>query len=133
MIQMKAEEAVGGAPGLQEGLTLFEERGDPTISDMGIEGRVHVIDHPEDGLAALGLAEVIALRCMAHLLCSEFAGSNEGLEEVEVIGTTGRDHLHRGHDEVHGVARVVRVKWCTHQVTFDHLNVEADFTANRLV
>ena len=131
---MQAEEAVIHLPVLQEGLALFQELGDPGIlTDVGIEWLKHIVDHPVHGLAALGLAEVIALRCMAHLLCSEFAGSNEGLEEVEVIGTTGRDHLHRGHDEVHGVARVVRVKWCTHQMTFDHLNVEADFTANRLV
>jgi len=131
---MQAEEAVMHLPVLQEGLALFQELGDPGIlTDVGIERLKHIVDHPVHGLTALGLAEVITLRCMVHLLDGEFTSSNEGLEEVEVVGTTGRDHLHRGHDEVHGVARVVRVKWCTHQVSFDHLNVEADFTANRLV
>ena len=126
---MQAEEAVMDLPGVKEGLTLLQELGDPSIlTDVGIEGLEHIVDHPVHGLAALSLAEVIALRCMVHISDCEFTGSDEGLEEVEVVGTTGGDHLHRGYHEVHGVARVVRVKWCKHQVTFDHLNVKADFT-----
>jgi hypothetical protein len=127
---MQAEEAVMDLPGVKEGLTLLQELRDPSIlTDVGIEGLEHIVDHPVHGLAALSLAEVIALRCMVHISDCEFTGSNERLEVVEVVGTTGGDHLHSGYHEVFGVARVVRVKWCKHQMTFDHLNVKADFTA----
>lgn len=87
---MQAEEAVMHLPVLQEGLALFQKLGDPGIlTNMGIERLKHIVDHPVHGLAALGLAEVITLRCMVHLLDGEFTSSNEGQEEVEVVGTTG--------------------------------------------
>lgn len=63
---------------------------------MSIVGREHVINHPEDGLAALGLAEIVALTGMLHLLDSQFAGCDEGRKEIEVVCTTGLDHRHRG-------------------------------------
>ena len=130
---MQTEEAVMDLPGAEERFASLQELGDPgALTDVGIEGLKHVVDHPVHGLAALGLAELITLRCMVHVFDSEFTSSDKGLKEVEVVGTTGGDHLYRGHHEVHGVARVVRVKWRTHQVTFDHLNVEADFTAKIL-
>lgn len=47
-----------------------------------------------------------------------------------VVGLNGSKMT--DYDEVHGVAWVVRVKWCTHLITFDHLKVEADFTAKSL-
>ena len=40
--------------------------------------------------------------------------------------------FHGGQDEVCGIARVIRVEGRTGQVAFDHLNVQADFPANRL-
>jgi hypothetical protein len=100
---MEAEEAVGDAPGGDEGLTGLEERGDPGGADVGIEGREHVVDHPEDGLAAPGLAEVIALTGMMHLIDRQMTGGDEGMEEAEVIGTTGFDHRHGGEGEVDGL------------------------------
>lgn len=63
---------------------------------MSIVGHEHVINHPEDGLAALGLSEIVALTGMPHLLDSQFAGCDEGRKEIEVICTTGLDHRHRG-------------------------------------
>ena len=70
---MQAEETVSGVPGLQEGLALFEECGDPAVTDVGIKGILHIVDHPEDGLPALGLTEVITLGCAVHLVDSQVA------------------------------------------------------------
>ena len=97
---MEAEEAVLDLPGLEEGLTDFEEGGDPSGTDVGIEGLAHVIDHPEDRLPGFGLAEMIAVTGMAHLVGREMAGGDEGMEEVEVVSTTGFNHRHRGQHQV---------------------------------
>ena len=70
---MQSEEAVANLPAVEERLTLFEDPGDPGIADVGIEGLEHVIDHPEDGLAALGLAEVITLGSVVHLVDCQVA------------------------------------------------------------
>lgn len=99
---------------------------------MGIERFEHVIDHPEDGLTAAGLAEEITLRCTVHLLDSEFTGRDEGLKKIEVISTAGINHLHRGENEVKRVARIIRIEWLALQVAIDHLNVEAEFKAYSL-
>ena len=91
---MQAEEAVGDTPGGDEGLTGFEEHGDPGGADVGIERREHVVDHPEDGLTALGLSEMITLAGMVHLFKRQMASSDEGMEEIEIVSTTGLDHRH---------------------------------------
>ena len=52
---MEAEETVLGAPEIQNWIATFEQFGDPSIADMGVEGRHHVVDHPEDGLTGFGL------------------------------------------------------------------------------
>ena len=98
---MQAEEAVGDLPGGDERLTGLEKNGHPGGgADVGIEGREHVVDHPEDGLAALGLAEKIALAGMPHLPDGQIAGSDEGRKEIEVVCTTGLDHRHRGNRQI---------------------------------
>ena len=129
---MQAEEAVGGPPVLKQGLALFEERGDPGIADMCIEGHEHVVDHPEDGLSALSLTKVITLGCMVHLLLCQFSDCDEWLEEVEVIGPAGLHHLHGGQDEVHRIAGIIRVEGLTHEAAFDHLDIQADLLTNCL-
>jgi hypothetical protein len=68
---------------------------------MRIEGLEHIVYHPEDGLATLGLTEVIAPGCAVHLFDGQFAGSNERLKEVEVINATGFNHRHRGQYEIY--------------------------------
>ena len=94
---MQAEEAVLDLPGFEEGFTDFEEGGEPGGSaDVGIKGLAHVVDHPEDGLAGSGLAEMIAVTGVAHLFGREMTRGDEGMEEVEVVGTTGFNHRHRG-------------------------------------
>ena len=94
---MEAEEAVGDLPGGDERLTGLEEGGHPGGgADVGIEGREHVVDHPEYGQSALGLTEIIALAGMPHLADGQIAGSDEGCKEIEVVCTTGLDHRHRG-------------------------------------
>ena len=123
MIQMKAEEAMVGVPVVEEGFALLEERGDPAVADMGIKGILHVIDHPKDGLAALGLAKVIALTGPVHLLDGHLTRFDPRLEEVEVICPTGLHHLHGWQDEVCGIARIIRVEGRACQVAFDHLNI----------
>ena len=70
---MQSEETVLDLPALDERLTLFEDPGDPGIADVGIKRLKHIIDHPEDGLATLGLAEVITLGCVVHLVDSQVA------------------------------------------------------------
>ena len=98
---MQAEEAVGDLPGGDERFAGLEKRGHPgRRADMSIEGHEHVVNHPEDGLAALGLAEIVALTGMPHLLDSQFAGCDEGRKEIEVICTTGLDHRHRGDRQI---------------------------------
>ena len=107
--QMQAEEAMGDLPGGDERLTSLEERGDPSGADMGIERCEHVIDHPEDGLATLGLAEMIALTGVMHLLDSQLTGSDEGLEELEVISTTGVDHRHGRQRKVDALSDLIMI------------------------
>ena len=107
---MESEEAVGDAPGGDEGLTDLEEGGDPTGADVGIEGRQHVINHPEDGLAALGLTEIIALTSVMHLLNGQMAGSDDGRKEIEVICTAGLDHRHGGDREIDASPDFFRIK-----------------------
>jgi hypothetical protein len=68
---------------------------------VGIKGLEHIVDHPEDGLAALGLTEVITLGCMVHLVDSQFTGCDERLKEIEVISTTSLNHRHRRQYEIH--------------------------------
>ena len=71
--QMQSEEAVLDLPAVEDRLTLFEEPGDPGVADVGIKRLEHVVNHPEDGLAALGLAEVIAPCCAVHLVDCQVA------------------------------------------------------------
>lgn len=96
---MQAEEAVGDLPGGEQGFAGFEEGRDPSGSDMCIEGLKHVIDHPEDGLAALGLAEMITVTGAVHLVDGQFPGGDERMKKIEVISTTGFHHRHRGQHE----------------------------------
>jgi hypothetical protein len=121
--KVEAEEAVLNAPTFDEGFAPLEESGEPTVTDMGIKGPMEVVDHPEDGLAALGLTKEIALGGMMHLFDSQSAGIDKRLEEVERIRPTGIHHLHGRQDEVHRVVRIIRVKGRICQVFFDHLNV----------
>jgi hypothetical protein len=65
---VEAEEAMLYVPGFDEGLAVFEESGDPGGIDMGIERTVKIVDHPENGGTCLGLAEVIAVASLAHIL-----------------------------------------------------------------
>ena len=53
------------------GITELEHLGYPTITDMAIADNAEVVDHPVDGLAGAGLAEVIALRSVAQLFVIE--------------------------------------------------------------
>jgi len=92
---------VGYSPRLQEGFAGFEEGGEPDGgADVGIEGLAHVVDHPEDGLAGFGLAEMITVTGMVHLFGREMTGGDEGMEEVEVVSPTGFNHRHRGDYQV---------------------------------
>ena len=92
---------MGYSPRLQEGFTDFEEGGEPGGSaDVGIKGLAHVVDHPEDGLAGSGLAEMIAVTGVAPLVGREMTGSDEGMEEVDVVSTTGFNHRHRGYHQI---------------------------------
>jgi hypothetical protein len=68
---------------------------------MRIEGPKHIVDHPEDDLAAPALTKVIELGCVAHLLDGQFAGSNERFKEVEVVSATGLYHRHRRQREIY--------------------------------
>jgi hypothetical protein len=80
-------------------VTLLEEIGDPGVADMGVEGCHHVIDHPEDGLTGSGLAKVVTLGGVMHLVSGEFTGGDEGSETVEVVSLTGVDHRYGGQHE----------------------------------
>ena len=91
---MQAEEAMLDLPVIQKVLTLFKEIGDPTIANMGIEGRKHVINHPEDGLATFGLTEIVASSSVVHLVNSQVSCVDERLKEVEVISTASVNHRH---------------------------------------
>jgi hypothetical protein len=98
---METEEAVLDLPGFEEGFTDFEEGREPCGgTDVGIEGLAHVINHPEDGFAGFGLAEMIAVTGVVHLVGREMTGSDEGMEEVEVVSTTGFNHRHRGYHQI---------------------------------
>ena len=52
---------------------------------MGVKWCLHVVYHPEDGLAISGLAETVTFCCVVHLFHSEFTCVDERLEEVEVV------------------------------------------------
>ena len=106
---MESEETVGDAPGGDEGLTDLEEGGDPGGTDVGIEGREHVINHPEDGLAALGLTEIVALTSVMHLLDAQTAGCDDGCKEIEVICTAGLDYRHGGDREIDTSPEFIRI------------------------
>ena len=121
--KVEAEEAVLNAPTFDERLASLEERGEPTVTDMGIKGPMEVVDHPKDGLAAFGLSKEITLGGMMHLFDSQSAGIDKRLEEVELIRPTGIHHLHGRQNEVRRVARIIRVEGRTCQVLFGHLNV----------
>lgn len=82
-------------PIFKKGITLFEKCRDPGGADACIEGLQHIVDHPEDGQAALGLTEVVALGGVMHLVNIQVSRVNEGLEKVEVISTTSFHHRHR--------------------------------------
>ena len=98
---METEEAVLDLPGFEEGLTDFKEGREPCGgTDVGIEGLAHVINHPEDGFAGFGLAEMITVAGVVHLVGREMTGSDEGMEEVEVVSTTGFNHRHRGYHQI---------------------------------
>jgi len=59
-----------------------------------VERLIEIIDEPEDGDAGLRLAEMITLGGMVHLVDSEIAGIEEGLEKVEIVCPAGIDHRH---------------------------------------
>ena len=61
---------------------------------MGIKWCLHVVYHPEDGLAISGLAETVTFCCVVHLFHSEFTCVDERLEEVEVVSSAGINHGH---------------------------------------
>ena len=65
---MEAEEAMRYVPGIDEGFAVFEERGDPSVADVGIERGVHVVNHPEHRDATPCLAEIIAITSLVHVL-----------------------------------------------------------------
>ena len=92
---MEAEETMLHLPVCNERLSSFEEIGDPIIPDMGILWTEQVIDHPIDGRPRLGLAEVIAVTSLVHILNRQFPGGDERLEVVKDIGPTGFQHRHR--------------------------------------
>ena len=78
---METEETVLDTPVADERLTGLEELGKPAVcADMGIEGTLQVVDHPVDGLAALGLAEVVTAAGTLHLGDSEASGGYPRLE-----------------------------------------------------
>ena len=52
-------------------IAVLKHLGNPAISDMTITYNVEVVDHPVDGFARAGLAEVIALRSVVQLLIGE--------------------------------------------------------------
>ena len=66
--EVEAEEAMRYVPGIDEGLAVFEERGDPSVADVGIERGVHVVNHPEHRDATPRLAKIIAIACLVHIL-----------------------------------------------------------------
>ena len=85
---MEAEEAVTGVEPLEEsGFSGFEELGDPGLVQMTIPYSASVVDHPEDTLAALALAEVKSGGGMGHLGLVEQALGDNLLAEVGVVGT----------------------------------------------
>ena len=68
---------------------------------LGVEGRHHVVDHPEDGLTGFGLPQVVTLCSVMHLFGGEFTGGDERVEAFEVVNATGVDHRHGRQQEVH--------------------------------
>ena len=53
------------------GITELEHLGNPAIADMAIANNAEVVNHPVDGFAGAGYAEMIARRGMAELLICE--------------------------------------------------------------
>ena len=98
--QVEAEETVGGLPVLEQGLTGFELAGDPTVAYAAVEHLLHLVDHPEDGLAALALAEVITGGGGCGLCCCEQSPVEEGLEEREGVCLALPDHLLGGEQPI---------------------------------
>lgn len=98
---METEETVLGVPEIQDRIATFEQFGDPFIADMGVEGRHHIVDHPEDGLTGFGLSQVVTLCSVMHLFGGEFTGSDERVEAFEVVDATDVDHRHGRQQEVH--------------------------------
>ena len=108
---MLPEEAVYWTPAAEQRLTGLEHRGEPAVGgDVGIQWILAFVDHPEQRLAAPGLAQVIPRRCAVHLFRGQPPRIDERLEEVEVISPAGIHHPHRRQDEVRAVARVVRIR-----------------------
>lgn len=65
---MEAEEAMLYVPGIDKRLAVFEESGNPSGSDVGIERAMKIVDHPIDGGASLGFAEIVAIASLVHIL-----------------------------------------------------------------
>jgi len=64
-------------------------------NNVGIEWTEQVIYHPIDGLPCFGLAEVIAITSLMHILNRQFSGGDERLEVIKVVGPAGFHHRHR--------------------------------------
>ena len=99
--EVETEETVLDVPEIEDRVPPFEQFGDPALADMGVEGRHHVVDHPEDGLTGFGLSQVVTLCSVMHLFGGKFAGGDERVEAFEVVNATGVDHRHGRQQEVH--------------------------------
>ena len=98
---METEETVLDVPEIEDRVPPFEQFGDPALADVGVEGRHHVVNHPEDGLTGFGLPQVVTLCSVMHLFGGEFTGGDERVEAFEVVNATGVDHRHGRQQEVH--------------------------------
>ena len=120
-------------PEVEHRLPLFEEMGKPGVgADVGVEGAERVGHHPEHGATAACLPEGVATGGVVHLFDGELSVADEGLEEGKVVGTAGVDHPWGGHDEVGGIARVVRVEWSHLQLAVNHADAQSQVVANGL-
>ena len=97
---MEAEEAMLHLPIGDKGFALLEQLGDPSVTDVGIERGVHVVNHPIDWGACLGLAEIIAIASLVHLVFWQFSCGDERLEGIEAVGAAGIDHRPGGEYEI---------------------------------
>ena len=98
--EVEAEEAMLYLPIGDKGFALFEQLGDPSVADVGIERGVHVVNHPIDWDACLGLAEIIAIASLVHILDCQYPCGEERLEGIEAVGATGIDHRPGGEYEI---------------------------------